>query len=166
MAYCVYTDVQARAGSLASLAEGAFTAAIAWADRRINGRLRALYAVPFSPVPDEIVEISADLAAYYILFKIFIAGCEDESVKAAQELRQRAETELQAILDKKVTLGVGDSPTPVKAGIRSSTYGSTPSLRNFDGLNRPDYDTCPAPAPLTAMRQTAPETIDSLAGDL
>lgn len=163
MPYCTAAMVKDRADSLQGVDNAAFEGAIRWADARINGRLRARYPVPFATAPEEVAEVSADLAAYYYLFKRFIAGAEDTPVKAALELKQRAEQELALMLKGDITLTPPDAAAAT-SGMRSSSLGKTPSLQLFDGMNRPDI--CPPVAPLVPMMRSAPQTVDNMVGDL
>lgn len=170
MAYSTYTTIKTRATvALSDLTAEEAAASIAWADARIDSRIRSRYTLPFASTPTELAEISADLAAYDVLRNRFLAGAEDASPEAAKELRERAESELALLAEGKITLAIGGTATAVSSGMRSSTYGATPSLRRFDGLNRPTYDPAdydPIPAPLTPMIQTAGEGVDSPGGAL
>lgn len=112
-----------------------------FADSRIDSRLDAKYVVPFSdPAPDEIIEISADLAAYFIILDLFQNGTADAPVEYAQELYRRAMESLNALAGTTdATLpdpGSGDEILPTS--IRVSP-GRTGVLANFDGVNPPCY---------------------------
>lgn len=166
MPYSDTAKIKSRAPvGLADLTNDEAAPAIAWADARIDGRLRARYVLPFTATPPELAEVSADLAAYFVLNERFIAGAEDTPVEAATELKQRAELELQLMAEGKVILAVDGTTATTTSGVRSSTYGTRPSLRYFDGYNRPTppVGQCPAP-PLVPMHQTAPEWIDNTGG--
>lgn len=165
MAYATLAKIVSRSPvGLADLSTEDAAPAIAWAEARVNGRLRSKFSLPFSTVPDELVEIASDLAAYEVLRQRFIAGAEDTPPDAALELRNRAEEALDEILAGTVVLAVGETSAPVSCGMRSSTYGTGRSLKNFDGLSRPLYDD-PTGTPLAPMVRTAPQTVDSMAGD-
>lgn len=138
MAYCTVTDVQKRALLLQQVDSSKIVAGIAWADSLLEARLGGRYAVPFTPVPTIIRELSADLAAYYIIFEEHTAGGEGVPVEAALELKNRAYDlvkELQSgnsILPGVVGSG-GAAPSP-------SILTSNPEpniLREFDLVNVP-----------------------------
>ena len=90
MAYCVDTDVKKRAELLSSVSSPDLANGIAWADGLIDARLGGRYSVPFNPVPVIIKELSADLAAYYCVFELHVAGGEGAPVEGALELKNRA----------------------------------------------------------------------------
>lgn len=164
MAYATLDKIKARAPvGLADLTEEDAAPAIAWADARVSGRLRSRFALPFASAPDEIVEIASDLAAYEVLRLRFIGGAEDTPPDAALELRKRAEEALEEILAGTVVLAVGETSAPVSCGMRSNTYGTGRSLKNFDGLSRPLYDDNTG-TPLAPMVRTAPQTVDGMGG--
>lgn len=139
MSYSDATAVQARAKCLDAAEPGELTAGIAWADSVIDARLAARYSVPFSSPPAIIVSISADLAGYYVIFEMNMAGGEDLPVAAALELKNRAYELLEQLQDGKMVL-------PVEEGADVSTLppatilGNNPEtgvLRAFDLVNVP-----------------------------
>jgi phage gp36-like protein len=117
-----------------------------FADAEIDFRLSERYLVPFSdPAPDKIIEISADLAAYFAILDIFQNGTADAPVEYAQELYRRAQESLALLAggNKVATLPDPDSEaTAIPSGIRVRA-GRLPLLANFDGVNRPSYGRWP-----------------------
>jgi len=111
-----------------------------YADAEIDSRLDAKYVTPFSaPIPDKVVEISADLAAYFIILDIFQSGTADAPVEYAIELKTRAEDSLKLLAGTDAAGLPGDDPavdsiTPSSIRVRA---GRLPTLANFDGVNRP-----------------------------
>ena len=148
MPYCTIADVKLRAVLLATLSGASdpeINAGIQWADNMmIDPRLASRYRVPINPVVPMVRELSADLAAYYVVFEKHTAGGEDEPVDAALELKNRALDLLKEIQNGKaaipgVPLGSGQPPA-------SSVLGSNPAphwLKNFDLVNVPCTDQPP-----------------------
>ena len=139
VAYCVDTDVKKRAELLSSVSSPDLANGIAWADGLIDARLGGRYSVPFNLVPVIIKELSADLAAYYCVFELHVAGGEGAPVEGALELKNRAMELLGQLQDGKAILpGVlgtgGTSPAP---SVLSSNSGPSPA-RSFDLINVPN----------------------------
>jgi len=151
MPYSDSTAVKARAKCLDEATSDEITAGIAWADSVIDARLAARYSVPFSSPPAIIVSISADLAGYYVIFEMNMAGGEDLPVDAALELKNRAYELLQQLQDGKMMLPV-DSEADVSTLPPASILGVNPEpgvLRSFDLVNVP----CTNQVPFTRPRR-------------
>ena len=110
----------------------------AFADEEINSRLEHLR--PFAtPTPGKISEISADLAAYFLIDNIVQDGTMDKPAAYALELWERAQNSLALIADGKAGLGSvegedePDSPPPAV----KFRPGRRRVLANFDGVNPP-----------------------------
>jgi phage gp36-like protein len=73
MTYATRTDLEERYGAAeltqreSMLATGAVVQALADADAEINSYLSGRYAVPLSPVPDNLPRIACAMARYYLL---------------------------------------------------------------------------------------------------
>ncbi len=75
MAYCREVDIKAAATEAVvkrltddtsglTIDSNVLNQAIAWADDRINGSLRAQHTVPITPVPNVVKQLSVDLTVY------------------------------------------------------------------------------------------------------
>lgn len=149
MSYSDSTAVQARAKCLDAATPDELAAGIAWADSVIDGRLAARYTVPFTSPPAIIVSISADLAGYYVIFEMNMAGGEDLPVAAALELKNRAYELLQQLQDGEMVLPV-DSGADVSTLPPASILGVNPDpgvLRSFDLVNVPCTNLTPFTRP-------------------
>ena len=153
MAYSDSTAVKARAKCLDIADTDEVSAGIGWADSIIDARLSGRYAaqIPFSPVPPIIASISADLAGYYVIFEMNMAGGEDLPVDAALELKNRAYELLADLQDGKMVLPV-EAGAEVSALPPASILGINPEpgiLRSFDLVNVP----CTNQVPFTRPRR-------------
>lgn len=110
----------------------------AFADAEINSRLEHLRPFP-SPTPDKISEISADLAAYFLIDNIVQDGTMDKPAAYALELYQRAQASLELIASGKAGLGSVEGEEEAEAPPPSVRFrpGRTRVLAHFDGVNPP-----------------------------
>lgn len=152
MAYSDATAVKARAKCLDAAGSGELAAGIAWADSVIDARLSGRYQsqIPFSPVPPIVASISADLAAYYTIFEMNMAGGEDLPVAAALELKTRAYELLADLQDGKMVLpaapGAEVSSLPAASILSNNTAPGV--LRSFDLVNVPCTNLAPFTRPV------------------
>lgn len=141
MAYSNSDAVKARAKCLSVATSPEIEAGITWADSIIDARLTGRYQaqIPFSPVPPIIASISADLAGYYVIFEMNMAGGEDLPVDAALELKNRAYDLLADLQDGKMVLpvepGAEVSTLPPASILSNNTAPGV--LRSFDLVNVP-----------------------------
>lgn len=114
MGYSDAAKVIDRAEVLKTVQRHRIDSAILWADTVIDAHLSAQNAVPFavSGVPPLVAEVSADLAAYYLLFKENMAGGEDKPVAGAVELYNRALALLNVVIGGGGAGVAGSAPQP------------------------------------------------------
>lgn len=155
MAYSDSTTVKDRAKCLDIAETDEITAGIAWADSIIDARLSGRYAaqIPFSPVPPIIASISADLAGYYVIFEMNMAGGESLPVDAALELKNRAYELLADLQDGKMVLPVAPgtevSSLPPASILSNNTQAGV--LRSFDLVNVPCTNQAPFTRPIRGI---------------
>lgn len=140
MAYCLYTDMEARLGTLrcAELTNdtsGATTtdqtvagALITRADTLIDAKMTGYYATPFSSVPKLIKQISIDIACYYAFMRRFVGM---EMPKEWEATYKQALILLDDISNGKITLDT----SPTVASAESAIVAPT-KLIDFDDTDK------------------------------
>lgn len=141
MPYADRETIQSR--SVKYLTEGAVTdeqlvKGQAFGDEEVNSRLHHLR--PFgTPTPGKVVEIAADLAAYFLILDLFQNGTMDAPVEYAQELWRRSQEALDKIASGDAGLGSQtgeEEPEATPASVKFRA-GRTRILASFDGVNKP-----------------------------
>lgn len=127
MAYSADSDVRLHAPQAPDGEE--FTGYIEQADRIIDANLRATFDVPFSTVPDLVVNISSKLAAA-IYLKAKYSALNQEPSKAAMALYDDAMKELMDIVSNPNLLDVDLKAETVEDDKRSAVIVSS----NEDGV--------------------------------
>ncbi|GEM_PF-2264799 len=138
--YCTLDNVKARNHALLDDLEGdedgggPITDKIKDAQGIVDGMLRKLYPVPLTTVPDEIVGITADLAASRLIAdNAGNSGLNEEPVQA-QDLKKGAMDLLKLINEGKMLLDIAPPvvETSVMKQARCTTYHSHPKFNNWD----------------------------------
>lgn len=112
-----------------------------YADAEIDSRL-PFKGAPFDnpgPTPAKIVEIAADLTAYFVILDLFQNGRADAPVEYAQHLKERADQSLDRLAEGTSVLPDPEGSEPTER-IPSSVYFTqrqTGVLENFDGVTPP-----------------------------
>lgn len=112
-----------------------------FADAEIDSRL-PFKGAPFDdpgPTPAKIVEIAADLAAYFVILDLFQNGTADAPVEYAQHLKERADQALDRLAGGTSVLPDPEGVDPVDT-VPSSVYFTQRTagvLENFDGVTPP-----------------------------
>lgn len=139
MGYCDYDDIDNTIQGLVALTPTDKVAAswvadnIAFADKEIDGRLGGMYAVPFSPTPDLIAEISRLLTCSNCLRGNFVGAIPNDS-RLVDYYRQTAEKLIKEILDGTVTL-IGATSISNEADsviVTSEQYGREFTQTKYD----------------------------------
>lgn len=101
MAYCTAENVRVRLPALAEDVDrdAVIAEAIAAAQAEVDSALVGRYTVPFDPVPNIIVHITADLAAAWTLDTEFSGGGEKQETRLSDVLRKRAQRRLMQIAE-------------------------------------------------------------------
>lgn len=115
---------------------------IKWADSWVDSRLRSKFEdrLPFcSPIPDQIQEIAADLAAHFVLKGAFAGGGESKTPTLAEDLFERAELALKMLLSGDMVLPkpADETATGPSLGAYFDSGGRKAALANFDLVNVP-----------------------------
>lgn len=135
MPYCTREDIEARLPALPpeesnEKTEAQIVEGIADAEAEINGRLGALYSVPFSPVPPLVVKITAYLAAAFVLDSGYSGTAED--TRLATHYRSLAEERLQRIIAGELLLYPEDTTGLEGDGFYASADGPEPILLSYN----------------------------------
>lgn len=139
MAYCTESKVSSRAISIAEIPINRIADGLEFASAYIDGILGSRYSVPFSPVPVQIREISADLAAYKCLHAEYMSGGQEKVLAGADELFRMAKEALQMLAEGKMVLTYEVAPSSVSEFPGSTGHPSNePSFpASFDMVNVP-----------------------------
>jgi len=127
MSYCTSDDVTGRNHALLdSASAGDVTKAISKAQGIVDGMLRSRYYVPLTTVPDEILGITADLAASFLLSSEVGNNATNEDPVQADGLYKKAMDLLKLINEGSMVLDVetpeGTDETSVLKQARCNTY--------------------------------------------
>lgn len=140
MSYASNDQITARSTKfIAGATDAQFAAGKAFADRRINSRLAPRYHVPFADdnVPDEIQEIAADIAAYFILLDRFQNGAQNIPLEYAKELLDRGEEEIKLLIAGDSGLVGGDETTDLPPASARYTKSAPGVLAQYEQLRKP-----------------------------
>jgi len=97
---------------------------------------RGLYTVPFDPVPDEIVELTAQLMRYYLL----VRRMGDEVSDSLQQSYKRLQDKLRAITANTFRIDTGGTDTVAEAHAPMVSYTRHRFRQGFmGGLLDDDY---------------------------
>lgn len=82
------------------------------ATAEVNARLAVRYSVPFNPVPEVVVKLTTDIAAYLATLLVY-GGMEIAATHPVALRYARAQKLLEALSAGKATLDVADDAQPV-----------------------------------------------------
>lgn len=131
MPYCATSDVRSLrlpASDTSAVNEAKLREHVKAADAEIDSRLGLRFVVPFSPVPEQIRQISLTLAAAYALKPTFSGGGENKEPTLADVYRKEALDQLELLASGALALPgatlAGDTVTgaPSSVGVHSN-YG-------------------------------------------
>jgi len=106
------------------------TNAIAWADDKINGYLRAQHTVPITPVPNLVKQMSIDLTVY----RLYTRRLGDDLPETITEQKKDAITQLKDI--NRGSLKLSDSTSFAgTAGVYAGSKVSTDEIYTDDTLD-------------------------------
>lgn len=145
MSYCTAQNVRDKNTSLLSGVESQkILDKIQEAQDLVDGMLRSRYPVPLSSVPYVIVNITASIAASWLIADSVGNSGEDENPVQADNLYNQAWKQLEAIQAGKMVLDIPEPVPPVEEKsvlkqARCTTYGQTSKFRNWDPGNPMSY---------------------------